>query len=1029
MAPHPSLPLSRGPAARFPVARFLAARWSAALVPVFHLALAALLPALLTATLAASPAQAQDPGLEDAWQESYTGMDFVRVPGGCFKMGCEGANCPADQVPAREVCVDPFYAARTEVTQGQWTRVMGQNPSEFKLGDNYPVERVSWNEGQQFLRKLAESSPGPYRFRLPTEAEWEYLCQRCPVPGAAKSKDAARNQARGRTTPRPAGSDEGACQGVRDLSGNVAQWTADVYNKEAYAHLGKANPLNTSGGFDRVYRGACWVGSPDRISCRTRFHATPNTADPCLGLRLVMVPDKARAPDKAPDKAKAKGGAAPAESRPTTVSGSEAPGTEGPAGPNVLRQVLLKSGRDGLSVEFVTRNPVAGRTSQSLLDPPRFVVDLAGQWTSEAALPRDGSVPEVKSVRLGAHPDKLRVVLDFPRSLNLAPRFVPTATGLKVILTEPPGGAGAPGAEPAAEPGAARAEAPRTGTGKTPPAQTGSQAGPQAGARTAAQAQAEAAKSAPDDGPNVLKKISFSRENGRDVAEFSTERPVEEFVYFEAETPPPRLVVNLPGRWHSVAPQQVPTKDGPLSLVNAEVLPDRLRLTLTFRDKPKAKVQFHRTDSGLAVLLPESAQAPPGSDQGRGATPDKPGRTAPLVTPAAKAEPSPPPLPAPDKGGKAKTDAKPGPSKPEAKPEAKPDPKAEAKAVKSEPKAKASPESGRPEPAKPAPPAGEANTVETLRLNSEPGRTVAELMASQPLGDFTYTRLDSPPRLVVTVSGTWSGEPKEAGSELGLVRRMATAVYPDKLMLTLTLSGKPEGRPEVLDLGRGLRITVQGAPAQAGAPEGAEEPGDQSGADVEREPLGRKPKAKAKEAGARVEEPAEAEVKPGSKAEAQAEAKSGAKTEAKAPEQPKAQEAEAASATSAEDKARGLLEEKLKTQLFFSCTMSFASYQTLVWKEGEPKPAELAAKIAPYKQVFKEIALRKGSDEEAWTVLNSPVYDLGIELRRAGKAQSVCERINRLGPEQMDKLSDAAVKARNPEQVKGLVKQALTAPE
>ena len=132
-----------------------------------------------------APAQAQDKGLEDVWLEPATGMDFMRVAGGCFKMGCEGDACAADQRPAREVCVDSFYIGRHEVTQAQWTRVMGQNPSEFKLGDNYPVERVSWNEAQSFLRKLSDQSVGPYRFRLPTEAEWEFLFQRC---GGAKGK-------------------------------------------------------------------------------------------------------------------------------------------------------------------------------------------------------------------------------------------------------------------------------------------------------------------------------------------------------------------------------------------------------------------------------------------------------------------------------------------------------------------------------------------------------------------------------------------------------------------------------------------------------------------------------------------------------------------------------------------------------------------------------------------------------------------------------------------------------------------------
>ncbi len=910
--------------------------------------LLACLWAALSLTLMAGPVLAQDKGIEDAWQERTTGMDFMRVPGGCFKMGCEGEGCTADQRPAREVCLDPFYVGRHEVTQAQWTRVMGQNPSEFKLGDNYPVERVSWNEAQNFLRKLSEQSPGPFRFRLPTEAEWEYLCQRC-APSKDSGKAPAKGNPKGRATPRPVGADEGACQGVQDLSGNVAQWTADVYNKEAYTHLGKSNPLNTSGGFDRVYRGACWVGSPDRISCQTRFHATPNTADPCLGLRLVMVSDKSRKEDKPQAQAKP-------QPDPAAEARASAPG-----GPNTLRKVLLKSDKNELSVEFVTKNPVAGRSQLALLDPPRFVIDLAGEWVSEATLPKDGSTPEIKSVRLGTHPDKLRVVLDFSRQLNLAPRFLPTATGLKVLLTE----SGAEAAKTQAQAQEGAAPEPRPGKPEMGKPDTG---------KPDAAAPGQERKGAEAEGPGVLQKIKLGQENGRATVEFVTQRPVEEFVYFEADAPPPRLVVNLPGRWRNAGPDQVEFKDGPLSLVAVEALPDRLRLTLTFRAKPLAKAQFQRTGSGLSVLLPESYEAPPpqAAKTEAAKTPAKPEKApATPATPPSGADKS-KPAPEPPKPAASKPAPEPAPAKTEA-----------------------------------VPMREGANTVETLSLVSESGRTVVEVVTRATLNDFSYSRLDSPPRVVVTLTGAWAGGPKESEAQSGLVRKAGTAVYPDKLMLTLLLSGKLSAKPVVEDLGKGLRVTLEGAPGQPGS---AEEEQAGNGEAMDRETLARKPQAKGKAAEAKVEPPVE------SKGEMKGEAKAGAEDQA--------QEAKAE-----EDKTRTLLGDKLKTQLFFSCTMSFASYQTLIWKEGEPAEAEVKTKLAPYKQVFRDIALRKGSDEEAWNVINSPVYDLGIELRRAGKPQSLCERLNRLNPEQMENLTAAAVKARNPEQVKSLVRQALTSPE
>ena len=98
---------------------------------------------------------------------------MIRVPGGTFTMGSNDGN--SDEKPPHSVSVSTFYIGETEVTQDLWKDVMGDNPSNFKKGDNYPVENVSWNDCQTFIKKLNEKTGK--KFRLPTEAEWEFAAR------------------------------------------------------------------------------------------------------------------------------------------------------------------------------------------------------------------------------------------------------------------------------------------------------------------------------------------------------------------------------------------------------------------------------------------------------------------------------------------------------------------------------------------------------------------------------------------------------------------------------------------------------------------------------------------------------------------------------------------------------------------------------------------------------------------------------------------------------------------------------------
>ena len=107
------------------------------------------------------------------------GMQFVWIPAGTFMMGSPSSDVAAkkDEKPAHRVTISqPFYLGKYPVTQGQWQAVMGRNPSQFTGDLNRPVERVSWNNTREFLRRL-HAKEGGRRYRLPTEAEWEYACR------------------------------------------------------------------------------------------------------------------------------------------------------------------------------------------------------------------------------------------------------------------------------------------------------------------------------------------------------------------------------------------------------------------------------------------------------------------------------------------------------------------------------------------------------------------------------------------------------------------------------------------------------------------------------------------------------------------------------------------------------------------------------------------------------------------------------------------------------------------------------------
>jgi len=237
------------------------------------------------------------------WAEASTGMEFNELPGGCFQMGSKPDEKGRfqDESPVHEVCVDSFWVGKYEVTQGQWKKVMGDNPANFKKGDNYPVEQVSWFDIQKFVVRLNKNNPDRM-FRLPTEAEWEYGARAgTSTPyyfGEMISTDQANydganivvNDKVGiyRKTTTPVGSFQANGFGLFDMHGNIGEWCNDWYSGDYYTKSPKKNPIGPDNGEQRVVRGGTLYFGPREARSAARDQYQPERKDDSYGFRLVF---------------------------------------------------------------------------------------------------------------------------------------------------------------------------------------------------------------------------------------------------------------------------------------------------------------------------------------------------------------------------------------------------------------------------------------------------------------------------------------------------------------------------------------------------------------------------------------------------------------------------------------------------------------------------------------------------------------------------------------------------------------------
>jgi|OpeIllAssembly_1097287.scaffolds.fasta_scaffold12915_2 formylglycine-generating enzyme required for sulfatase activity len=236
-------------------------------------------------TVRVSPAQ--------LFKDTTTGMEFVFIKGSCYQMGdiFDDPEGGAEEKPVHEVCVDDFYLGKYEVTQGQWKSVMESNPSnESFCGDNCPVGNVSWNDAQDFIGRLNSRSGGS-KYRLPTEAEWEYAARSGgkserysggnDVDSVAWYNENSDNKLHLVGTKAPNGF------GIYDMAGSVWEWTNDWYGSNYYSSSPRNNPAGPDSGVDRVVRGGCVTGEAYNMRTVRRNGYTPDTRRPSLGFRLL----------------------------------------------------------------------------------------------------------------------------------------------------------------------------------------------------------------------------------------------------------------------------------------------------------------------------------------------------------------------------------------------------------------------------------------------------------------------------------------------------------------------------------------------------------------------------------------------------------------------------------------------------------------------------------------------------------------------------------------------------------------------
>jgi formylglycine-generating enzyme len=264
--------------------------------------------AAVLALLCGAPAAAQQSG---AWRDPGSGIEFVWIAQGCFQMG---SNEPtkyvpgeqplppmANEAPRHEACVDGFWMGKLEVTRAQWQKVMHESSANIEHPQR-PAAHVTREDALRFVERL-NAQGGGKRFRLPTEAEWEYACRAGtseePLPQTLNDAHAVLKSVawydqltHGTAETRDVATLSANAWGLHDMLGNVLEWVEDTYLENGYVQHARHNPKVTQGGERFVLRGGSFKSEWWNTRCGARMFGVPNDRLWVVGLRVVREADK-----------------------------------------------------------------------------------------------------------------------------------------------------------------------------------------------------------------------------------------------------------------------------------------------------------------------------------------------------------------------------------------------------------------------------------------------------------------------------------------------------------------------------------------------------------------------------------------------------------------------------------------------------------------------------------------------------------------------------------------------------------------